>query len=382
MLLHHGAQKVEIPHAVLVVHEAVMEHAERLMRPNPRQHLCVLNRHAHHRHALEHLGQVTHVEGVVRLGRRRQELVADRIVNLERRLDNRGALGDDVVVQLRALAPPVHDGLVHERERFVVELGNAHHVEVAQVTGRDGVASAARRAHRRDELEIHERAERLVGPVEPARVVLVLAQNLHGRLGAVGFKRRHVEIVDEHHAVHAERGTVDALPALVELRVDDVLDLVGVGLSGEGALDGEVLRAVERRKRLLDVHRFASPGRAAKEDVFVVGDERVQQVAVAHGIDRLHDDGVKLLLWVESLHIDGLHPLQPRARRLVKDKVVDRAVRFRGPHHRHLGRRRFDLEPRAEINVRDVRPGDELAHKLVKFQAPVAVARPADAPHQ
>jgi hypothetical protein len=49
------------------------------------------------------------------------------------------------------------------------------------------------------------------------------------------------------------------LAALVELGVDDVLDLVGVGLCGERGLDVLVQPLVRRLQALLYVHRRVGP---------------------------------------------------------------------------------------------------------------------------
>ena len=67
----------------------------------------------------------------------------------------------------------------------------------------------------------------------PSAVVHELADEFDGRLGAVHLSRRHVQVVDEEYEVLAERWPEDALAALVKLRVDQVLRLVGAGACGE-----------------------------------------------------------------------------------------------------------------------------------------------------
>jgi len=58
-----------------VVDEAVVEHAQGLVRPQADKRALIRGGHADHGHALEHLGQVPHVVGVVALGGRRQQLL-------------------------------------------------------------------------------------------------------------------------------------------------------------------------------------------------------------------------------------------------------------------------------------------------------------------
>ena len=50
-----------------------------------------------------------------------------------------------------------------------------------------------------------------------------LSEQLDGRLGAVGLSDGHVQIVDKHDHLLADRRTEHALASLVQLRHDDVL---------------------------------------------------------------------------------------------------------------------------------------------------------------
>ena len=84
-LLEHGRRRGVEPVAVLLVDEAVAEDALHLVHPEQQQRLAVRQRRAaDHEHALEDLGQVAQVEGVVRLGRRRQQLELHALVDVDR----------------------------------------------------------------------------------------------------------------------------------------------------------------------------------------------------------------------------------------------------------------------------------------------------------
>jgi len=63
----------------------------------------------------------------------------------------------------------------------------------------------------------------------PPLVIHQLPQQLQRRLRPVRLKRRHVEVVHKHDGPGAKGGAVDAAAALVQLGVDYVLGLVGVG---------------------------------------------------------------------------------------------------------------------------------------------------------
>ncbi len=67
--------------------------------------------------------------------------------------------------------PPVRDGGVDAHVGLVVKLGDADEVEVADEAGRDGVAAAAGRAHRRHELDVVDLAEGVVRAIVPATCV-------------------------------------------------------------------------------------------------------------------------------------------------------------------------------------------------------------------
>ena len=81
VILHdHGQRSLE-PGAIGVVDKAVTEHAKALVSPQPN----VIGRGLDqigiaHRHSLEHLGQIAKVESVVGLGRGRQQLRRDPVV--------------------------------------------------------------------------------------------------------------------------------------------------------------------------------------------------------------------------------------------------------------------------------------------------------------
>jgi hypothetical protein len=220
---------LEEPRLVVRIDQPIVEDAKHLVSPQQHQLLrlleVVLRAQAH---PLHHTREVAQVEGVVGLRRRRQQVGERALVRAHRRADDR--CREALVLGLEALfdEEPVQDRLEDELHRRLVERRERDDVEVAHVPRRDRVAPAARRAHRADEREVDEAAERVLFAVVPARVIHPLAQQLDRRLRAVHLELRHVQIVDEDDGALPHRRAVHALPPLVELGVDDVLRLVGL----------------------------------------------------------------------------------------------------------------------------------------------------------
>jgi len=121
-------------------------------------------------------------------------------------------------------------------------------------------------------------------------VIKKLSQQLDGRLSSVGFPYRHVQIVDKHDHLLADRRPENALAPLVQFRHDDVLRLVGRSLSGkvQGVRPIDVL--VEPVKQKVDrVRALSGSGRADEQKRFLVRDKHLHEVAVANGGDRWDD---------------------------------------------------------------------------------------------
>ena len=166
---------------------------------------------------------------------------------------------------------------------------------MTQHARRDGVAPAARRAHRRGELHVRQLSHGELAAVVPAAVVHPLAQELDGRLRAVLLELGHVEVVDKHHGALADGRAEDALAPLVQLGVDDVLHGVGAGLRGEGALDVLELGLVARVQRLSMYTVLPVPVGPPNSTCFPVVHEQVEQKSVAHRVDVHGDDDVQKL---------------------------------------------------------------------------------------
>ena len=328
--LHHLFHEIEEPHAIVVIHESIVEDAQGLVAPEANNGRKILRRSRNHGDTLPNLAQVAHVVRVVALGRRREKFLADGVVNFQRRLDQVGRLGHNLEREVSATTPPVHDGAVDPREGSVVELAHRDEVEVAKKPRGDWVSAAARRTHRRRELHVDELSHRELGPIVPSLVIHKLTEELDGRLRAVLLQLGHVQIVDEDDRALANRWPEDTLTALIELRVDDVLNLVGARLRRERALHVLKLGLILLVQGLFDVHRLTRARRAAEQHVFPVGDQQIEEEPVPDRVDGGDDDVLKLELLAHRRDVNRLEPISPLERLLVEVKVVHGALAARG----------------------------------------------------
>ena len=76
---------------------------------------------------------------------------------------------------------------------------------------RDWVPTTPRGSHGTQERDINQGPERSDGlAVVPARMVHELSDQFNGRLGSVGFKSGHVEVVNEEDGIFAQRRAKDS----------------------------------------------------------------------------------------------------------------------------------------------------------------------------
>ena len=158
------------PRAVGVVDEAIAVHAHVLVDPEPHQ-VGRLVRHALVRaqHPLHHRCDVAQVESVVRLRRRRQHLLPQLVVQVDRRVDHRVDAREHALGQVRLDKRLEHE-LVDRLDGHVLELGEREEVEVAEEAVGHRLAAAARRPHRADEGDVDDLSELHRLAVVPAAV--------------------------------------------------------------------------------------------------------------------------------------------------------------------------------------------------------------------
>mmetsp|Transcript_9912 Transcript_9912/g.31208 ORF Transcript_9912/g.31208 Transcript_9912/m.31208 type:complete len:271 (-) Transcript_9912:896-1708(-) len=243
-----------------------------------------------HEHALEHLAQVAQVERVVALGRRRQQLRADAVVQLDGgrhhttpdRLHLRGEAGRQERVQ---------DGREDEVHRLILHLRVRDRVEVPEEAWRHRVPPPTRRPTRQHHHRVHHAAPRQCLAVIPPASAQPLPQQLDRRLRAVHLHLGHVQVVHEHHRVLAQRRPEHALAPLAQLAVNDVLRLVGAGLCREVDEQRLVYLRVHLVQQLVDGrHRLAGARVARQHHRLVRHQQLVHHPRHAHRVHRWHHD--------------------------------------------------------------------------------------------
>mmetsp|Transcript_18602 Transcript_18602/g.54498 ORF Transcript_18602/g.54498 Transcript_18602/m.54498 type:complete len:373 (+) Transcript_18602:2517-3635(+) len=319
--VHELDQLAPQPRHVLVSHEAVLEDALRFVHPESRQYHWFRNViRLGPQHSLKDAHEVAEVEHIVRFGRRRQEVRHGRAVEINGRIDNGAA--EVLELALKAIQEPRDDLAEDTSERLLSERHNRYHVEVPNKSRGDVVPPAARRAHGCHKLDVLDVLEDVRLGIVPAAVVHPLAEELDGRLRAVGLLLRHVQVVHENRASNAMRRPEDELSPLVELALDDVLHLRGESASGEGEEERRPLVGVELVQLKFHRHGLSCACRPDDES----GPATLQKGAhSARDADRVHGghrDRVHLRVLLDDVLGDRLHPRDPLGPVRVEHDVV------------------------------------------------------------
>mmetsp|Transcript_75508 Transcript_75508/g.180374 ORF Transcript_75508/g.180374 Transcript_75508/m.180374 type:complete len:801 (-) Transcript_75508:7569-9971(-) len=373
VLVHVALAQVGEPVHVLLGGQAVLEHALALMEPA----LCEVI-HLGQRlpaalaNALEDLGHISHVEGVVGLGRGGQELLQHRAIDFQRG-------GDGARCRTQHVSGHHAHELVHHRhedaaQALLIEGCHEEEVEPPGVAVRDIVLPPAGGAHGRQHVDVDQLSELPALPVIPAishgRQNEHLAQDLDRRLGAILLFEGHVQVVDEDQHLLPGRRPESALLALVQLAVNHILGLVGRGLRGEGeGVGGVAVRAEALEQHALDGGCLGSTCGPGDQDVVALLDQGADQELVAAGVRGRHHDGVvrRVLGDVEAL--DALRPGLPLpALHGVDEGVVQQALagrRWHGaaPGDVQLGEVRHEVELLQQVLLVVHAGADDVAHE-------------------
>lgn len=196
------------------------------------------------------------------------QVFLDLLIDFHRTCHKLSVHASDISCEVEGTEVPLQDSLENTVHCIFIEDGEGNHVEVTLESGCDEGLTTTWRAHSRNDHCINDVSEGVlvVTALVPAALVDQLSQNFNWRLCTIVLFLWHVEIVDEDNATHAKFGSEVVLPTLVQLHIDDVLNLVGMGLGRETDLNGDVLLSIKLvQKDVLDVGGFSGTGGADEE---------------------------------------------------------------------------------------------------------------------
>ncbi|RUS76207.1 hypothetical protein EGW08_016014, partial [Elysia chlorotica] len=181
-----------------------------------------------------HSGDVPHVEQVVDLGRGGEEPLHDGVVHLDGRL--RHDVADGLHLLLKVLQLLVDHAAKDSLDlRLLMWERHVDEVEPALQAPRDDHPATPRGSHGRHEQHVLDVLDGLALAVIPKAVVdpqlYQFQRRLTGSTEQVCY--RHIEIVQESDHFLSTNGNIDAFGAFFHARLNDVLDLVRGGLSGQ-----------------------------------------------------------------------------------------------------------------------------------------------------
>mmetsp|Transcript_42095 Transcript_42095/g.120857 ORF Transcript_42095/g.120857 Transcript_42095/m.120857 type:complete len:259 (-) Transcript_42095:2891-3667(-) len=203
--IQHAEPRLELlaygflePRLVPLADQAVAENAAHLVVPQPRERLCAGHMHRlDHQKTLEHLGHVSQIEGVVRPGRRGEQLVPALVVEVDSATHGGIAQGLNLLLEPRQEA--VYDGAENRGHGLLARRGHAEHQRVPREARSHAVAAAARGRGAEQQRGVLDLLPVVLLAVEEAPQVLELPEQLDGRLGPVLLDQGHVHVVDEDH---------------------------------------------------------------------------------------------------------------------------------------------------------------------------------------
>ena len=176
----------------------------------------------------------------MRLGRRWQEVVDGRPVNVEGTRNHSVLKFHDFVGEVVGLQKEVQEALENGAQGLVFQVCHADDVVVAGEAWSNVVPPPPWLSHRAHKEAVHHVAEYPLpsGVVVPTPVVHVLAEKLNGRLSTLLLHLGHVQVVNKNDNLLPDRRAVEPLPTLVQLRINHVLRRVRGSTGGEGHQDG------------------------------------------------------------------------------------------------------------------------------------------------
>mmetsp|Transcript_24736 Transcript_24736/g.57478 ORF Transcript_24736/g.57478 Transcript_24736/m.57478 type:complete len:205 (+) Transcript_24736:2140-2754(+) len=167
VLVHLALAKIVEPHVILLHCKAILEDTLTLMQPNSAQVVDLGKRLSRTlANALEHFGDISHVEGVMRLRRSGQQLLQHGGVNLKGR--RHGSTSHRHHISGHDRQELVDNSREDSPQAFFIERNDKDQIVPARVAVRDVVLATARWTHRSQEVQINELSELPAFAIVPA----------------------------------------------------------------------------------------------------------------------------------------------------------------------------------------------------------------------
>ena len=200
--------------------------------------------------------QVSEVEQIVKLGRRRRQILHDRLVELEGHLGQHGHRRLD---RLRErLRVSRQDRVVDTVQRRFRRKRHVEHRKEGYEAWIYVVPAAARLTHGCYVVDVlHCFPAEILTPVVAASAIYEQFQHGYRLLGTVRVDGRHIHIIDENNESSTERRPVDVLGPLLDVRLEVPLDVHRVSPAGKVYFQQLEFLAVERVQKVGGRCRFA-----------------------------------------------------------------------------------------------------------------------------
>jgi hypothetical protein len=220
--------------SILFVNETITEHSVSLA--NEEGHKVVLVRDVFilaHKHTLDNLWQITQVESVMALSRRGQEFVNSLLVDVYSWLHD--VFSEDwETTTLLELQVTTKNGSENSLHGGLWKVGYPNHVEVTEEAGGYSVSATTGGSATSNELGVLDKLEEQLLNVPETTLINDLSEELTRRLGTVGLKLRHVNIIDEEDFAGSENlRREQVLTLLVQITFECILQVSTGSLTRE-----------------------------------------------------------------------------------------------------------------------------------------------------
>jgi len=270
--------------AILFINETVRENSKALVNPQANERglrchplLIALQQ------ALEHLGNIPQIKQVMDFGWRRQELGNNCLVHLNRRFGHHVTKLLELVFELGQL-------LVYHRSKDSVDLGLARERHIDKVKARlqslaDHGTTPTWGTHGSHQEHVLNVLGCLLLSVIPEAPIDPQPDQLEWWLRSIEVLSRHIEVVNEcDHPLAADRD-IDPLGALLNSRLNDLLDHHGRSLGRDVYDQAAVIHGIHFAYDGLRDGRFACAHRAAQQHRILGFNEARDQVVVSDSVD-------------------------------------------------------------------------------------------------